>query len=73
MHCDTSAIDVGVVLAHNSRPIAYESRILYAAELNYSINERECSAMIWTLNKFRYFYGITGEICCRSFGVDKSI
>lgn len=73
MHCDASTIDVGVVLAHNCRPIVFASTILNAAELDYSTNERECSAMIWTLNKFRYFNGITSENSCRSLGVDKSI
>lgn len=56
LYCDASAVHVGSMLDQNGRPIEFTSRILNAAELNESITERECLAVIWALNKFHCFF-----------------
>ncbi|KZR99376.1 Uncharacterized protein APZ42_004777, partial [Daphnia magna] len=50
---------IGGVLAQHieeaERPIAYASRLLTKSEVNYSITEKECLALVWCLSKFRCF------------------
>ncbi|XP_011883701.1 PREDICTED: uncharacterized protein K02A2.6-like, partial [Vollenhovia emeryi] len=64
--CDASSIGVGSVLFHRcqeggkmiERPIAFASRVLSAAEKNYSQIEKEGLAIICALKKFyRYLCG----------------
>ena len=39
-------------------PIAYASKSLYSAQKAYSVIERECLAILWSLDKFyAYLYG----------------
>ena len=57
---DASNVGIGAVLSQKDpetnrlRPILYTSRLLKAAEQNYSATEREALAVINALNKFKY-------------------
>ena len=56
---DASGFALGAVLSNcNSKPIAYASRCLNKAELNYSTIEKELLAVVWAVRHFRpYLYG----------------
>lgn len=56
---DASNIAIGAVLSQNKQPIHFLSRTLSKTEENYSTNEKELLAIIWSLQKLRnYIYGI---------------
>ena len=62
LRTDASDRGIGAVLLqeHENKlhPIAYQSRKLQNAELNYSVVEKECLATVWGVQKFeRYLYG----------------
>jgi hypothetical protein len=54
---DSSGYGIGAVLSQGvvgkDKPIAYASRALNSAELNYSTVEKECLATVWACKHFR--------------------
>lgn len=52
---DASDYGLGALLMQKGRPIAYESRGLNAAELNYGMPDKELLAVIWALTKWRCY------------------
>jgi hypothetical protein len=60
VHVDASSIALGVVLAQSGtgdidHPLAFASRKLSIAEVNYTTTEREGLAMVYALQKFRHY------------------
>ena len=59
--CDASNTAVGAVLSQeepdtgDEHPVYYHSRLLNAAEKNYSTTDRECLAVITAVKKFRVY------------------
>ncbi|OQV16273.1 putative Retrovirus-related Pol polyprotein [Hypsibius exemplaris] len=68
IHPDASAYAMGVVLVqrddqNRERVIAYGSASMNAAQRNYSTTQRECLAIVWTCEKYRY-YLLGREVTC---------
>jgi hypothetical protein len=67
IHTDACGYGVGATLIQKidglERPLCFVSRLLNAAEKNYSISEQECLALVWALKKFRTFVWGCKIIC----------
>jgi hypothetical protein len=59
LHTDASNLAIGVVLSQEEddkdHAVAYFSRLLKGAELNYSISEKECLGVVFGVQKCRHY------------------
>jgi RNase H-like domain found in reverse transcriptase/Reverse transcriptase (RNA-dependent DNA polymerase) len=67
LETDASNYGVGAVLSQNQGgevvPIAFASRRLLEHEIKYSVSEKECLAILWGMEHFKYFlYGTNFEV-----------
>jgi hypothetical protein len=67
LHTDASGLAIGAVLAQKyedgEHVIAYASKLLKNAQINYGITEKECLAVVWSVNFFRvYLHGPKFEV-----------
>ena len=52
IYTDASILQLGAVVAHNKKPIAFFSRKLNPAQRHYTTTERELLAIVETLKEF---------------------
>ncbi|KAI5152149.1 hypothetical protein ENBRE01_2605 [Enteropsectra breve] len=68
LYTDASGFGIGGVLTQvleeEERVVAWISRKLSAAELNYSTTEKECLAIVWSVQKLRVYLWQEFEIYC---------
>jgi len=59
IQCDACDYGIGAVIVQQQndeeRVLTYASGLLSHAERNYSITEKECSALVWSTQKFKVF------------------
>jgi len=55
IHTDASKQQLGVVISQNKQPIAFYSRKLIPAQVNYTTTERELLSIVETLKEFRKY------------------
>lgn len=55
IHADASKYAVGAVMMQDGRPVAFLSRKLSSAEINYPVHEKEQLAVVYALTKWRVY------------------
>eukprot|EP00731_Ephydatia_muelleri_P008077 Em0004g415a len=55
LQTDASLTGLGAVLEQDGQVIAYASRTLSMSEVNYSVIQRECLAVVWGTKQFRHY------------------
>ena len=59
IQCDASSTGLGACLLQDGQPVAYSSRSLRPAEVNYPQIEKELLAIVYATEKFHYYiYGL---------------
>ena len=64
IHCDASNLGVGAILKqkddeNREKVIAYASRVLQPHERKYPVTHKECLAIIYAIDQFRYYVAMT--------------
>ena len=58
IECDASKHGIGTCIMQHGQPIAYASKSLTDAEINYAVIEKECLALLFACKRFhQYTYG----------------
>ncbi len=55
LYTDASDSGLGAVFQQNNQVVAYASRTLNRAEKRYSVIEKECLALVYTVKQFRHY------------------
>ena len=56
IHTDASKVQLGVVISQDNKPIAFYTRKLNLAQVNYTTMERELLSIVVALNELRNIF-----------------